>query len=202
MKLSSVTRRRPRYADVAATLALVSAVSGTAYAATVLPAKSVGTVQLKNKAVTTAKLGTDSVGAFKLQDGAVIATKLAPNSVTAGKLAPGAIVKGDLAANSVTGATIASGSVKLSDIDGIDETGAITFTVPANSCSKIAYGVSGAKLGQAAFVTFTGNIAPSPKIVFGPLKVESTKLVSNNACNFSSATITETGIGVRLVTFS
>jgi hypothetical protein len=39
-------RLRLRYADVAATLALVVALSGTAYAATKLPANSVGTPQL------------------------------------------------------------------------------------------------------------------------------------------------------------
>ena len=48
--------RRPRYADVAATLALVIALGGTSYAVTELPRHSVGTPQLKAQAVTKGKL--------------------------------------------------------------------------------------------------------------------------------------------------
>jgi len=48
--------RRPRYADVAATMALVLALGGTSYAVTALPRNSVGTAQLKPQAVTKAKL--------------------------------------------------------------------------------------------------------------------------------------------------
>jgi hypothetical protein len=48
--------RRPRYADVAATLAVVLALGGTSYAVTELPRHSVGTPQLKAKAVTQSKL--------------------------------------------------------------------------------------------------------------------------------------------------
>jgi hypothetical protein len=48
--------RRPRYADVTATLALIVALGGTSYAVTALPRDSVGTAQLKDRAVTRAKL--------------------------------------------------------------------------------------------------------------------------------------------------
>ena len=48
--------QRPRYADVAATLALIIALGGTSYAVTALPRNSVGTAQLKAHAVTKAKL--------------------------------------------------------------------------------------------------------------------------------------------------
>jgi hypothetical protein len=49
--------RKPRYADVAATLALVLALGGGAYAATSLPAGSVGSKQLIRGAVSPGKLG-------------------------------------------------------------------------------------------------------------------------------------------------
>jgi hypothetical protein len=49
-------RRRLTYANVAATIALFVALGGTSYAAFSLPAASVGTKQLKNGAVTKAKL--------------------------------------------------------------------------------------------------------------------------------------------------
>lgn len=52
------TRRRPRYADVAATLALIVALGGTSYAVAALPRNSVGTAQIKARAVTKGKLAT------------------------------------------------------------------------------------------------------------------------------------------------
>jgi hypothetical protein len=51
-----ITRLRPTPAMVVATIALVVALGGTGYAAIVLPANSVGTAQLKNGAVTAAKV--------------------------------------------------------------------------------------------------------------------------------------------------
>jgi hypothetical protein len=62
-------RIRPTYANVAATLALFVALSGTAYAAVKLPANSVGTKQLKNKAVTPAKVAPKTIARFKGQRG-------------------------------------------------------------------------------------------------------------------------------------
>ena len=49
-------RRRPRYADVTASLALILALGGTSYAVTSLPRNSVGTKQLKADAVTSSKV--------------------------------------------------------------------------------------------------------------------------------------------------
>jgi hypothetical protein len=50
--------RRPRYADITATFALVVALGGTSYAVTALPRNSVGTAQLQAHAVTRAKLAS------------------------------------------------------------------------------------------------------------------------------------------------
>lgn len=64
---------RPTYSAVTSTLALVVAVSGSAYAATSLPKNSVGTAQLQKHAVTSAKIKPGAVGAKQLsssyQDG-------------------------------------------------------------------------------------------------------------------------------------
>ena len=59
--------RRPRfsYANVASTLALVFALSGSAYAVTQLPPESVGTNQLKQGAVTPGKLSPRTVKMLK-----------------------------------------------------------------------------------------------------------------------------------------
>jgi len=63
---------RPSHATIVAYLALFVALGGTAYAATSLPANSVGTKQLRNGAVTTPKL----------RDQAVTGRKVANNSLT------------------------------------------------------------------------------------------------------------------------
>ena len=55
---------RPSPALVIAMLALLIALSGTAYAATMLPKNSVGTAQLKKGAVTLTKIATSAQGAL------------------------------------------------------------------------------------------------------------------------------------------
>jgi hypothetical protein len=64
--------RKPAPATVIALIALFVALGGTTYAATSLPANSVGTKQLRNGAVTNRTLHT----------GAVTRSKVAPNSLT------------------------------------------------------------------------------------------------------------------------
>lgn len=63
---------RPSYANVASTLALVVALSGGAYAAS-LPKKSVGAPQLKKDAVTSAKVKNGSLTAADFAPGALAA---------------------------------------------------------------------------------------------------------------------------------
>jgi hypothetical protein len=61
---------RLTYANVVATLALFVALGGGAYAAFKLPANSVGTKQIKDEAVTPAKLARADLGLFRGQTGA------------------------------------------------------------------------------------------------------------------------------------
>jgi hypothetical protein len=124
-------RFRIRYADVAATLALVIACGGTAYAAGALPRDSVGTPQL--------------------QDGAVTTAKLHRASVTSGKLARG----------SVRSATVANGSITLKDLAGADLTGTAALFVSPGSCGQAVFGVTGAKVGQVAVLDWTGTSVPA-----------------------------------------
>jgi hypothetical protein len=67
---------RLTYANVISTLALFAALGGGAYAAVELPPKSVGTRQLKNKAVKRVKIARK----------AVTRPKIAPNAVTGAKV--------------------------------------------------------------------------------------------------------------------
>ena len=69
-------RDRLSYANVVATLALFVALGGGAYAAVQLPPRSVGTKQLKNKAVKAVKIGKH----------AVTGPKIGPNAVTGPKV--------------------------------------------------------------------------------------------------------------------
>jgi hypothetical protein len=78
--------RRPRYADVASTLALLLAMGGTAYAAS-LPANSVGTAQLKSDAVTGSKIGENAVAASEIASGAVAGSEVRNESLTLADLA-------------------------------------------------------------------------------------------------------------------
>ena len=70
-------KSRLTYANVIATVALFLALGGGAFAAFKLPKKSVGTKNLKAKAVTEPKLGDKAVSEAKIGDGAVTAAKLA-----------------------------------------------------------------------------------------------------------------------------
>jgi hypothetical protein len=67
---------------VVSIVALIVALGGTSYAAFSLPRGSVGTPQLKNKAVTNGKLAAGSVGPAKIKDGAVTAGKINTSGLT------------------------------------------------------------------------------------------------------------------------
>ena len=70
------------YANVTATLALLVATSGGAYAAATLPPKSVGTAQLQDNAVTAPKIANGAVTRAKIAGGAVNGSRVANDSLT------------------------------------------------------------------------------------------------------------------------
>ena len=83
--------RRISYSNVTASIALFVALGGTGYAATKLPARSVGSIQLKANAVTKAKIASGAVDGSKVRDGSLSGADIAggklPAAVTADMLA-------------------------------------------------------------------------------------------------------------------
>jgi hypothetical protein len=80
--MSRLRLRAPSPALIVSIVALVVALGGTSYAAFTLPNNSVGTSQLKNKAVTNGKLAPQSVGTAKIRNGAVTAPLINPTGLT------------------------------------------------------------------------------------------------------------------------
>lgn len=163
---------RPGYAEITATLALVVAMSGTAYAATIAPPGSVNTAAL--------------------QDGAVTTPKLASEAVSHAKIAPAA----------VTGADVADHALTLADLAGTNLTGSISFTLLAHRCGNLTLGVAGAKVGQAAVLSWVGTSSPPQGVVLGPLKVVAAGSIVTNACNMTGSDISASGVRVRVITLS
>ena len=78
--------RRPTLTGTLAVLALVVAGAGSGYAAAQLPRNSVGTPQLKAKAVTAAKLKPGAVTTTGLGNAAVTGAKVRDGSLGIGSL--------------------------------------------------------------------------------------------------------------------
>jgi hypothetical protein len=82
--MSSILRHRPSPAMLVAILALVVALGGTGYAAVKLPAGSVGTKQLKKKAVTGAKIARNAVTSSKIKNGSLSSADFASGQLPKG----------------------------------------------------------------------------------------------------------------------
>lgn len=87
-------RFMPSPAMAVALLALFVALGGGAYAATNLPANSVGTRQLRNQAVTIHKLAFNSVGTRRIQKNAVTSDRVRNGSLLAEDFAAGQLPRG------------------------------------------------------------------------------------------------------------
>lgn len=98
-----VPRRLPTPATCLALLALFVSLGGTTYAVTALPRDSVGSEQLRDRAVTEDKLSNSAVVTRKLANGSVTARKIARGSIVGSRIAPNAL-GGDQIDESLLGA--------------------------------------------------------------------------------------------------
>jgi hypothetical protein len=96
-----------RYAAVTSTLALAIALGGTSYAAITLPRNSVGTTQIKPRAVKSSDLGASSVSSGKVRDRSLRALDFALGQLPSGPTGPA----GPAGAAGATGATGPTGVV-------------------------------------------------------------------------------------------
>ena len=136
MRLKSLARRRPSASMLVAIVALVMSLGGVGYAATVLPANSVGTAQIRNDAVNYKKILPRSVGVVRLATDGVTTSKIRDDNVTFDKIHPNAV--GRVRANldqlqARLKATCPTGSA----IGSVAKTGAVTCNpaLPAHTVS-------------------------------------------------------------------
>jgi hypothetical protein len=200
---------RPRYADVVGTLALLVAMSGTAYAAHALPKNSVGSKQIKDNKVAAKDVKDGAIGAADLAAGSVGSAHLQPGSVGTANLAPGAVTAAQLAGSSVGSTAVANGaigsaavandSLTLGDIVGADHSSNVTFSLSPSTCTSLVLTAPGAQPGQVGLLSLTGNVA-IPNVMFTPARVEVVDQVTMRVCNVSLSTANVTGLGVRVIT--
>lgn len=136
-------RSRLTYSNLIATMALFIALGGIAVAATKLPRNSVGTKQIKRRAVTSAKLAPKSV----------IAGKLATNSVGPGNIGNGAITSAKLAASSVIASTIKNSVITTSKLNNEAVTTAKLGKESVATAKLDNESVTSAKLGKGSVTT-------------------------------------------------
>lgn len=202
MPTSTARKFRVRYADVAATAALVLATGGTAYAATALPRNSVGTTQLKTEAVTGKKVHDTAIGSRALRDGAVTTTKLGDGSITTVKIGAGQITEGHLFPGSVGAAAVADESLTVADLVGGDGTPATAgIGMTANECVQFSsLSVPGAAPGQVALAGWLQ--APPLGATISAVRVVGANSVSLAICNLTAGSLSiPGGATFRILTF-
>jgi len=107
-------RRRPTATLVIASLALFLSLGGTSYAA--VKAKSIGTKQLKNNAVTSGKIARNGVTASDIRAGVIDASKIRAGAVDGSKIRGGAIDASKIQLSSIGSLQIADASIGAQDI--------------------------------------------------------------------------------------
>jgi hypothetical protein len=149
-------RRRPSASMVVALLALFASLGGVGYAATFLPAGSVGTTQLRNGSVSNAKIQNGSVGNFKLAFGAVGARKMENGAVGLAQINTTAVqarVTGTCASGAISAVT-STGTVTCSSAmpQEYDTSAASPVTVPAGTTATAI--VSEPLSGGSSYMVF------------------------------------------------
>jgi hypothetical protein len=157
-----------------ALLALFVALGGTSYAATNLPANSVGSRQLKSS----------SVNSSKVRDRSLLA-----NDFQRGQLPRG--LKGDKGDRAQIVGTDVTTTIH-------DDAGAVR----PHSCTTSSLTVPGARVGDLPLLAFVGNTPAPPGLTFQAIKASSPNEVTLRYCDPTDvASPVFSGVGVRILTF-
>jgi hypothetical protein len=165
-------RRRLTYANVIATLALVLALGGGAYAAFQLPRNSVRSMNIKNGQVKARDIGNNQVrssdiknGQVKsedIKDGDVTSADIGAGQVKSANIGNGEVASANIGAGQVLGGNIGAGEVKSANI-GSGQVGADQLAQPepfhlVGTTGEPAFGDGGA--GDCIWSNFTSNVVP------------------------------------------
>lgn len=123
--------RSASYANVTATIALFAALGGTSYAAFTLPANSVGNVQIKSNAVTSAKVKNHSLLAADFQFGQIPPGPAGATGATGATGPAGA--KGAIGATGATGPAGATGATGPAGVAALDYNVSAPVSNPGNT---------------------------------------------------------------------
>jgi hypothetical protein len=131
-------RKRVTFANVTAFVALFVALSAGSYAAISLPSNSVGTKQIKRKAVTGAKLGTSAVSGSKIAAGAIDGSKVKDHSLDGADINLTNLGKVPSAASADTAAAASIARVKTVSGAGTSrpDTGAVPVDAASATCDN------------------------------------------------------------------
>ncbi|ADB52631.1 hypothetical protein [Conexibacter woesei] len=150
-------------ATAIALLALFVSLGGVTYAAA-----TIGTDQIKNSAVTSAKLRNGAVSGAKIRKnaistnriarGAVRGAKIAREGITARELKPGAVASGKLADGAVTAAKLGVNAVTVNKIADGSVTASKLANVSVSGAKLIDGSVTISKLAPGAAVAGSGQL--------------------------------------------
>jgi hypothetical protein len=122
-------RRRFTYANVAATLALVLALGGAAWAAFQLPRNSVRSMNIKNGQVKARDIGNNQVRSSDIKNGQVKSEDIKDGDVSSSDIGAGQVKSANIGNSEVSSANIGAGQVKSANI-GSGQVGADQLAQP------------------------------------------------------------------------